>query len=264
MIHNKILKIFDLTGKIAFVTGASEGTLGFFMAEALAEAGATVSVSSKTADLSPTLENLKEKGSAGIALKMDVADPQSVKEGFMEIEKKFGKINIVINSAGTIIRKPALEMTIEEWQSVINVNLTGTWLVDREAARLMIRKGTSHGGRIINVSSQLGSVVGMLPESAYYASKAGIIHLTKALAVEWAKYGINVNCIAPGPFYPTKMTVDLTKEPGLLEALAKRTLKGRVGDPSKDLKGAIIYLASDSSDYMTGQTIYVEGGWLSL
>ncbi|MEL9914524.1 MAG: SDR family oxidoreductase [Thermoplasmatales archaeon] len=262
--ENNVRKLLDLTGKVALVTGASIGGIGFSIAEALAEAGVSVvisDVSSRVMDLHMALDRLKKIKDDSKAIEIDITDSGSVIDGIKSIDKEFGQLNILINNAGIIIRKPSLEMTREEWQKVIDTNLTGTWFISNEVARLMIRKGYSKDGRIINVASQLGKVVGDNPESSYYASKAAIIHLTRALAMEWAPYGINVNCIAPGVFYPTKMTMEFSKNPLALNEMIKRTMKGRLGDPSKDLKGVAVFLASAASDYITGQTIYVDGGW---
>lgn len=261
---NNVMKLFDLTGKVAVVTGASFGGLGYHSAEALAEAGADVAicdVQSRSDDLEKTATRIRELGRKVFAFTMDVGDPDSVRSGIKMVEEKFGHIEILLNNAGVMLRKPALDMTQEEWDRVIRVNLTGTWLVNREVARSMIKQGTFEGRRIINIASGYATMVGPLPESPYYASKAGIANMSKGLAMEWAKYGINVNTIAPGVFFPTNMTKPLSDDPGRLEAMSKRSIKGRLGNPERDLKGLVLFLASDASEYVTAQVIFADGGW---
>jgi len=259
-----VMELFDLKGKIALVTGASYGGLGYYSAEALAEAGAEVSVCdlpTRLNDLKITANRVKEIRGRSHFFDMDVANPVSVAKGIEKVEKEFGKIDILLNNAGVMLRKPSLETSLEEWENVIRINLTGTWLVDNEVARSMIKQGNFEGRRIINVSSGYATMVGPLPEASYVASKAGIANLTRDLAMEWAKFGINVNAIAPGVFYPTNMTRPLANDPEMLKFMSNRTLKKRLGDPKKDLKGIVVFLASDASEYVTGQIIYVDGGW---
>lgn len=261
---NNVRKMLDLSGKVAIVTGASYGGIGYYSAEGLAEAGASVAVSdvnSNSRGLQKTLENLEKLGVETMGFEMDVSDQNSVIAGIEKVHERFSKIDILLNNAGVMLRKPALDMSIEEWDRIIRINLTGSWLVDREVARLMIKNGNSEGRRIINVSSGYATMVGALPESAYVASKAGVANLTRDLAMEWAKYGINVNCIAPGVFYPTRMTEPLSQDPGRLEIMSRRSIKGRLGNPERDLKGIVVFLASEASEYVTAQLIFVDGGW---
>ena len=261
---NNVKLLLDLKGKVALVTGASFGGLGYYSSEAIAEAGAKLAVSDIEArkdDLALTKAHLERIGADVASLYIDVSNPDSVEKGVKNVEKTFGKIDILLNNAGIMLRKPALDMTIEEWDKVIDVNLKGTWLMDREVARSMIKEGNKEGRRIINVASGYATMVGAIPESAYVASKAGIANLTRDLAMEWASFGINVNCIAPGVFYPTNMTMPLSKDPGRLETMGKRSIKGRLGNPKKDLKGLVVFLASDASEYITAQLIFADGGW---
>lgn len=262
--NNDVRKLFDLRGKVALVTGASLGGLGYYSAEALAEAGADVAVSdiqSRHDDLEKTANRVKELGRRTLSLDIDIGDPKSIVIGISNIEQEFGHIDILMNNSGVMLRKPALDMDKEEWDRVININLTGTWLINREVARSMIKQGSQEGRRIINVASGYATMVGPLPESAYYASKAGIANLSRGFAMEWSKYGINVNAIAPGVFYPTNMTKSLSENPGILESMSKRSIKGRLGNPERDLKGLVVFLASDASEYITAQLIFADGGW---
>jgi NAD(P)-dependent dehydrogenase (short-subunit alcohol dehydrogenase family) len=156
------------------------------------------------------------------------------------------------------IDKPALEMPLEDWNRVVDVNLTGVWLCSRTACRLMQMKNVR--GKIINIASTYGRQADLEPSAPYYATKAAIINLTRALAVEWASHGINVNAIAPG-YFPTRMTRIVDENPEIKRRFLSRIILKRAGDPTRDLAGALIFLASNASDYMTGQTIFVDGGW---
>ena len=146
----------------------------------------------------------------------------------------------------------------EEWQHIIDVNLTGTWLLNRAVAPVMRAQGS---GRIINFSTVYAERVGPIPESAYYAAKAGIANVTRAVASELGSSGVTANCLAPGVFFPTRMTEPLRDDPERLRWFSERTLLGRLGDPARDLSGPLLLLASDASSYMTGQILYVDGGW---
>jgi len=251
--------LFDLSGRRALVTGAGAGGLGSAMAVTLALAGADVAVAdldARFSALEETASRIANLGRVAVCIAMDVTEEAAVEHGFARAKSGLGgPINI---NAGVVVRKPALEMTTSEWRRVIDVNLTGTWIVDVAAARQMTEAGF---GKVINIASQLGERPGNLPESAYYASKAGIINLTRALAREWAAAGLFVNALAPGPFYPTGISRGLEDHPGQMEVLRQRTILGRLGDPAKDLNGALLLLASRASDFMTGQTLFVDGGW---
>lgn len=249
---------FGLHGKAAVVTGAAKGGLGGYIANALALAGARVALvdlPSRRADLDATLKSLP--GAGHLALEADVTDEVGVSEVFDELAERLGPLDVLVHAAGVMLRKAALETTLEEWSRVVEVNLTGTWLTNITAARHMLGRG----GRIVNVSSVYTNIVGPLPEPAYYASKGGVAQLTRGLAAEWAAHGINVNCIAPGVFYPTRMTEPLGEAPEVLAGMEQRTLLGRLGDPERDLGGLVVFLASAASGYITGQVIFVDGGW---
>lgn len=247
--------LFDLSGRRALVTGASAGGLGLHSAVALAELGASVWIADAPGTETPLAETASALGSscAGSSL-FDVRDEAEVEA----MVAAAGPLDILVHHVGVNLRKDAWETSLAEWQSVLEINVTGTWLTARAAARSMAGRGR---GRIVTTGSIYTSVVGPIPESAYYASKAGVSNLTRGLAMEWAPHGITVNCLAPGVFYPTRMTAALGADPARLAAMEQRTMLGRLGDPTTDLKGAVAFLASDASAYLTGQTLFVDGGW---
>jgi NAD(P)-dependent dehydrogenase (short-subunit alcohol dehydrogenase family) len=232
---------FDLTGQVALVIGGAGG-LGRVAADALTAHGATVEV----ADL------------AGTPHRVDVTDEPSVAGLFADVLARHGRVDIVVNAAGVMLRKAYDETTVEEFDRVVRVNLTGTWLVNREAGKVMTPRGT---GRIVNLTTVYAERVGPVPESAYYASKAGVANVTRALAAELGAHGVTVNCLAPGVFYPTPMTAALAADPDRLDWFAARTMLGRLGDPDRDFAGPLLLLASPGSSYVTGQVLYVDGGW---
>jgi gluconate 5-dehydrogenase len=253
--------MFDLSGRIALVTGASAGGLGHFSAVALAQAGASVVVAdapARAADLEETASAVRAAGGEADVATFDVAAEAEVEGAFARMIDRHGRIDILVHHAGVMMRRPSFETSVADWQRIIDVNLTGTWLVARAAARGMVDRGH---GRIITTSSIYASIVGPLPEPAYYASKAGVANLTRGLAAEWGPHGVTVNCLAPGVFFPTQMTQPLADDPGRLQEMSRRTLLGRLGDPAKDIAGTVVWLASESAGYVTGQVIYVDGGW---
>ena len=236
-----MVSLFDLTDQVALVVGGAGG-LGRVAADALTAHGATVEV----ADL------------AGTPRRVDVTDEPSVAALFADVLARHGRVDIVVNAAGVMLRKAYDETTLEEFDRVVRVNLTGTWLVNREAGKAMTPRGT---GRIVNLTTVYAERVGPVPESAYYASKAGVANVTRALAAELGPHGITVNCLAPGVFYPTPMTAALAADPERLDWFAARTMLGRLGDPDRDFAGPLLLLASPGSSYVTGQVLYVDGGW---
>ncbi|MCD4534343.1 SDR family oxidoreductase [Nocardioides sp. cx-169] len=237
-----MVSLFDLTGQVALVIGAAPGGLGERASIALADHGATVVV----ADI------------AGSALRVDVTDEASVAALFADVVARHGRVDIVVNAAGVMLRKPYDETTLEEFEHVVRVNLTGTWLVGRAAGQAMTPQGS---GRIVNLTTVYAERVGPVPESAYYASKAGVANVTRALAMELGPHQITVNCLAPGVFYPTQMTAALAEDPERLAWFSGRTMLGRLGDPATDFAGPLLLLASPASSYVTGQVLYVDGGW---
>lgn len=245
---------YDLTDRAALVTGASSG-LGRHFALLLARAGAKVAVTARRLDrLAALTAEIEGFDGRAVPIGLDVTDPASVAAAVTAAEEELGAIAILVNNAGTVVVKPALEHTVEDWDAVVDTNLKGAWLVAREVASHMARLG--HGGSIVNIASILGSVVTQRMPS-YCASKAALIHLTKALALELARHGIRVNAIAPG-YYETAMNRDwLNSEAG--RAMIKTIPQRRVGRLD-DLDGPLLLLASDASRYMTGTVLTVDGG----
>lgn len=248
--------LLDLRGKVAIVTGASSG-LGVTFAEALAEAGANVVVAARRLErLEEVANRLHRIGVRAKAARCDVTEPRDVESLVDATVKDFGRLDIIVNNAGLASMSPATEVSLEEWNRVVAVNLTGVFLCARTAARQMIKQGS---GKVINVASIYGAVGDVFPAAPYYATKGGVINLTRDLGVEWAPFRINVNAIAPG-FFPSEMTEAIFREARYLEYVIKQTPLGRPGNPD-DLKGAVVFLASPASDFVTGQTLFVDGGW---
>ena len=248
--------VFDMSGRRVLITGGGTG-LGQRFAHTLAAAGATVILAARRADrLEQTARTLRERGASAHCVTMDVASAASVANAFRAIAA-IGPLDVLVNNAGTAADKSLLDIGEDEWDRVMDANLKGAWLVARAAATAMIAAGT--GGSIVNIASVLGSAV-QKHTGPYSAAKAGLLHLTRAMALEWARHGIRVNAIAPG-YYRTDMAADfLESDAGRL--LQKRIPQRRLGDP-QELDGAILLLASAASSYMTGSVITVDGG-LSL
>jgi len=245
---------FDLTGKAAIVTGASSG-LGRHFARTLAQAGAKVALAARRIDaLGEVARQIEAFDGRAIPIALDVTDIASVCACVETAETELGPISILINNAGIVLTKPVLEIEEEDWDRVIDTNLKGAWLMAQETARHMARLG--HGGSIINIASILGlAATGQV--AAYCASKAALVNLTRALAVELARDGIRVNALAPG-YVETDINREYLAGPGG-EAVKKRIPQRRFGQP-EDLDGAIMLLASDASRYMTGSVLVVDGG----
>ncbi len=251
---------FSLTGKHALVTGASSG-LGRHFAQTLAAAGAKVSVAARRQDaLAATVATIRATGAQAQGLRMDVTDTASIELALTEAETEFGPIHILVNNAGVTNTRAAVDLTEADWSSIIDTNLTGSWHVAQHAARRMIQHGTqgSGGGSIINIASILGLRVagGVMP---YAVSKAGLVQMTKALALEWARHKIRVNAIAPG-YIETDLNQDFfASDAG--RALIRRIPQRRLGE-ARELDGALLLLASDASSYMTGSILAIDGGHL--
>ena len=247
-------KRFDLSGKVALVTGASSG-LGVHFARTLASAGASVAIAARRADRLASLQaELQNAGSKAAAVELDVQSGKSVGAAFDAGEKALGAIDIVVNNAGISIVKPALEMPEEDWDAVVDTNLRGAWLVAQTAAKRWV--AAKRPGIIVNVASILGlRTIGQV--APYNASKAGLIHLTRALAMEWARHNIRVNAICPG-YIETEMNSDFWKTPGG-QRLIERIPQRRIGQP-EHLDGALLLLASDAGTFMTGSVLTVDGG----
>jgi 2-deoxy-D-gluconate 3-dehydrogenase len=252
-----ILDLFRLDNKVALVTGAASG-LGAAIATALAQAGATVAVHGNRRAATETAAAI---GSKAAAFRADLSATDGAHELFGQIKDTFGRIDILVNNAGTIIRHAAEEYPLEDWQTVLQVNLTSVFQLSQLAARDMISRSApgQNVGKIVNIASLL-SFQGGIRVPAYAASKGGVAQLTKALANEWAPKGIQVNAIAPGYFATTNteaLQADETRNRQILE----RIPAGRWGQPT-DLAGAALFLSAPASDYVTGTVITVDGGWM--
>lgn len=249
--------LFRLDGHRVLVTGASSG-LGRYFAHTLAKAGAAVALAARSADkLADGAAEIRGIGGKAIAVTLDVTDAASVREAVARTESELGPITTLVNNAGVVAGKPLFEHDENDWDRVMDTNLKGAWLVAQEVARRMVAH--AQGGTIINIASILGLRVvgGGLPE--YSASKAGLIHLTKVLALELARYNIRVNAIAPGYIQTDLNREYLQSQAG--QALIRRIPQRRPGEPS-DLDGVLLLLASDASRYITGAVIPVDGGHL--
>ncbi|MDQ0571933.1 2-deoxy-D-gluconate 3-dehydrogenase [Variovorax paradoxus] len=247
--------MFDLTGKTALVTGGNGG-IGLGMAQGLAKAGARVIVAARNAQKSAAaVEALKALGSDSFALEVDVANEASVQKAFDEAAERCGRLDILINNAGTTVRKPVDQLALDEWHKVMDTNLTSAFLCSR-AAHPHLKKA---GGKIINIGSMM-SIFGAPYAPAYAASKAGIVQLTKSTALSWAADNIQVNAILPG-WFETELTDGARSQiPGLYDRVVARAAAGRWGQPS-DIAGTAVFLASQASDYVTGTAIPVDGGF---
>ncbi|MEN5401337.1 SDR family NAD(P)-dependent oxidoreductase [Achromobacter xylosoxidans] len=247
----------DLKSKTALVTGAYSG-LGRHFALRLAEVGARVALCGRRTELGETLATeIRAQGGQACVAGMDVTQPDSVQAAFTQVEQALGPVDIVINNAGIAMTRPALEISEDEWTGLIDVNLNGAWRVAQCAARHFQRHGRP--GAIVNIASILGQRVAS-HVAAYIAAKAGLLHLTRALALEWARHGIRVNALAPG-YIGTDLNRAFFATPAG-EALVKRIPQRRLGTP-QDLDGPLLLLASDASAYMTGAVIDVDGGHLA-
>jgi len=246
--------MFDLTGKVAIVTGASRG-LGQYMGRALARAGADLVITSRNveslADFRAEIENIGRKA---LPLRLDVRDYDSIQKMAADAEAHYGKIDILVNNAGCNVRKPAVDVTWDEWNLVLETNLRGTFFTAQAVAKRMIPRKY---GRIINIGS-VTCVFGYAGLGPYCASRGGTKQLTMSLADDWGRHGITVNCLAPG-WFKTAQNAVLYEQADWVEYLCDRIPLKRPGQP-RDLDGAVVFLASDASAYITGQTLLVDGG----
>jgi 2-deoxy-D-gluconate 3-dehydrogenase len=250
-----ILDQFKLEGKVALVTGASAG-LGQAIAITLAEAGADVVCHGNTRTPDVTLDAISRLDRQAFAVAGDLAKKETPSALIEVTIGKFGRIDILVNNAGTIRRAPAVDYSEEDWNTVIEVNLSAVFRLSQLAGSRMLEQG---GGKIVNIASLL-SFQGGITVPAYAASKGGVAQLTKALANEWAGQGINVNAIAPG-YMRTDNTKALQQDPTRKRQILERIPAARWGEPS-DLAGAVVFLASSASDYVNGHVLVVDGGWL--
>ncbi|NQU15683.1 MAG: SDR family oxidoreductase [Desulfobacteraceae bacterium] len=249
-------KMFDLEGKVAMVTGAGRG-IGKAIALGLAEAGADVGLISRTlSELEAVAEEITSLGRRSGAVAADLTATDGIQSVVEELGEKLGGVDILVNNAGINIPQEALDVTVEAWDQIMDINLKASFFLSQAVGRVMIDQG--RGGRIINISSQTGTVA-LIKRSAYCASKAGLDLVTKVLALEWASHGILVNGVAP-TFIETELSKGFLADPQFREyALAKNLLK-KLGKP-EDVVGAVIYLASPASSLVTGHVLLVDAGW---
>ena len=250
-------EMFGLNGKTAVVTGAGRG-IGQVIAAGLAKAGAEIVIISRSG-AEETVRMITEDGGKAYDLRADVTKEDEVDAAVSEIIKRSGKIDILFNNAGICIHKSTLDATIEEWKSVIDINLTGEYIMARAVGRTMIEKGIK--GSIVNMASMSGTIVNIPQwQASYNASKAGVIHLTKALAAEWIGYGIRVNSLSPG-YIATPMSEDVPQE--LKDAWEPLMPMHRMGKP-EELIPAVLYLVSPAAGYTTGTDVIVDGGYTCI
>ena len=249
--------MFDLTGKIALITGASRG-LGFAIAKGFSEQGATVILNGRNPEtLEKSAEELRLKGGSVHTSSFDVTNSDAIKSAVADIEKNVGSIDILVNNAGIQHRQLLSELQESDWRRVIETNLTAPFLVAQSVAPGMVRRKS---GKIINICS-LTSELGRANIAPYTTAKGGLKMLTKSMAVEWAKDNVQVNGIGPG-YFLTEMNTALVEDEKFNNWVCNRTPAGRWGDPD-ELAGAAVFLASQASNYVNGQVIYVDGGFLS-
>ena len=255
---NSVLDKFRLDGKVGIVTGAAGG-LGTAFSEALAEAGADLVIvtDKQVSKLKELAERIsKETGRDVLPLKVDVTSIEDVKRMVKEADEHFGRIDILVNNAGISLACPAIKFDLDMWRRIIDVNLFGVFICSREVAKYMIQKKIR--GSIINISSVYGELADLIPNSPYYASKAAIINMSKGLANEWGRYGIRVNVICPG-FIRTPATSIFFESEEWVKYMSSKIALGRLGEP-EDLKGLIVFIASDASEYISGHVFEIAGG----
>ncbi|MGH6958882.1 MAG: SDR family NAD(P)-dependent oxidoreductase [Dongiaceae bacterium] len=255
--RDKISRLFRIDGEVAVITGAASG-IGRHAAALLARAGAAVVLADiDGAGAEAAAVAIGAGGGTALAVAHDVADDAAVKRAFDNIAGRFGRVDVLVSSAGIGARKPSEDLPAERWNRVSAVNLTGTFLCAQVAGRLMLAR---RSGRIVNIASIMGLGGNRLyPNLSYHASKGGVINLTQALAVEWADRGVRVNAIAP-TFVRTALTEQLLADRDMQAAIERRTPMGRIADV-EDLSGALLFLASAASGLVTGETLAVDGGW---
>lgn len=249
------LPSFQLDGKTAVVTGAGRG-IGRALAIGLAEAGADVALLSRTEeDLKGTAAAIEDLGRQALVLPTDVTDREQVHRAITNVKSKWGKIDILVNNAGMNIRSRALEVTDDEWQTIMDTNLKSAFMMSQEAGKVM--KEQESGGKIINIASVAGQVA--LRTGVVYAStKAALMQMTKVLAMEWGQYGINVNAIGPW-YFKTPLTEKLLSDEAYVNDILAVTPLKRIGE-LPELVGPAVFLSSDAGNYVTGQTLFVDGG----
>jgi NAD(P)-dependent dehydrogenase (short-subunit alcohol dehydrogenase family) len=247
-------QLFDLSGKVAIVTGASRG-LGQYFGRALAIAGADLVITSRSLDSLNEFQNeIESMGRRALPLQLDVRDYDSIQQMVKDTWSHYGQIEILVNNAGCNVRKPSADITWDDWNLVLDTNLRGTFFVAQAVAKKMI---PHRYGRIINIGS-VTSVFGYAGLAPYCASRGGVKQLTMSLADDWGAFGITVNCLAPG-WFKTEQTRSLYEDKTWVDYLVDRIPLKRPGSPH-DLDGALVFLASDAAEYVTGQTMLIDGG----
>lgn len=245
---------FSIAGKVAIVTGGGRG-LGLTYAKALANAGALIAVCDKNADaMSELTDDFKNNGLDVLALPVDVTVKAEVDEFVAKVIEKYGRIDCLVNNAGVLLRRTPEEMSEKDWDFMMDINVKGTFLFAQAVGTHMIRQGS---GSIVNIAS-IGGKVALDRRLGYCTSKAAVEHFTRVLSFEWGKYNVRVNAIAPG-YIKSDMNADLRADSVRYQAMVDDVPLGRFGDP-QDLVGTILFLLSDGAGYITGQTIYVDGG----
>ncbi|CAH1201405.1 2-dehydro-3-deoxy-D-gluconate 5-dehydrogenase [Paenibacillus plantiphilus] len=246
---------FDLTGRVAMITGASKG-IGFGLAKAMAHAGAKVAVAARNGEeLDQLVSEIRADGGDAVAFILDVRNVKEIDSVINGVKMHFGRLDILVNNAGLGDNHPAVDVTEEDWDNMMNVNLKGLFFCCQSAGKIMLAQGY---GKIINMSSQ-ASVVGIVDHAVYCTSKGGVNQLTRVLALEWSSRGVNVNAVGP-TFTYTPGNSERLDDPAYLEGVLGRIPNRRLAEIS-DVAGAVIYLASPASDMVTGTTLMVDGGW---
>ena len=255
-----VLPSMRLDDKVVLVSGAGSG-IGRAVAIASTEAGAHCVVSEipdRMADLEPVCAEIRELGREALPLPLKLPDLDSIDSLVTDAVEKMGRIDVLVNNAGVNIPKEALDVTEADWNSVLDVNLKGLFFLSQRVARAMVETG---GGKMVNMASQNG-VIGYYKRAAYCSSKAGVVNLTRVLALEWAPHKINVNAVGP-TFILTPLTQSTFDDPDMRQDLLNRIPLGRVGQP-EDVVGAVVFLSSPAADLITGHTLLVDGGWTAL
>lgn len=253
------MREIDLKGKVAIVTGASTG-IGFSIAEILCQAGCSIAITGRREGALKDAEHrLKETYPQVdiLAIVSDASQVADIRSTVSRVAEHFGKIDILVNNAGTNVLNYALDVTENEWDRVMNLNLKGLFFFSQEVGKYMVKQGS---GKVINIASQMG-LVGLYKRAAYCASKGGVVQLTKVLGIEWAPYNVQVNAIAP-TFVETPLTKPMLENKEFYEDVIRRIPMGKVAQP-EDVAGAVLYLASDMSNFVTGHTLPVDGGWVA-
>ena len=250
---------WGLNGKISMVTGAGRG-IGKEIAVKLASAGSKVVIMSRTASqLHDTAREMEKAGGEVLVIPLDVSKPLEVDEAVTETMDRFSTIDVLVNNAAVNIRKPCLDLTYDDWLKVININLTGYFLCAQKVGKIMVQ---NRAGRIINVGSELGTVGSSSGQVAYASSKGGIVQLTRCLAVEWAPYQVNVNCVSP-TVTRTPLVEEELADPNYMDMLHKKIPLGRIAEP-EEVANAVVFLASRFSNFITGHIMMVDGGYTAV